>query len=95
GCAKFGFPGYMTSKQAFINDTNQYLKKGLIVKADTIEELAKKLHLPEETLVKTVKKQNQNYIDHIDHEFGKEFYRMSPINQKPYYGCILGGRILG
>ncbi|EEU21305.1 FAD-dependent oxidoreductase [Lactobacillus mulieris] len=95
GCAKFGFPGYMPSKQAFINDTNQYLKKGLIVKADTIAELAKKLYLPEEALLKTVKKQNQNYIDHIDHEFGKEFYRMSPINQKPYYGCILGGRILG
>lgn len=95
GCTKFGFPGYMPSKQAFIDDTNQYLEKGLVVKADTIEELAEKLHLPVDALKKTVERQNQNYVDHIDHEFGKEFYRMSPIDTKPYYGCILGGRILG
>lgn len=88
---------YQTSlvKLIKIDDTNQYLEKGLIVKADTIEELAEKLHLPVDALKKTVERQNQNYVDHIDHEFGKEFYRMSPIDTKPYYGCILGGRILG
>lgn len=95
GCAKFGFPGYMPSKQAFVNDVNQYIKKGFIQKADSVEELAKKLHLPVEALKKTIDRQNSNYVDHIDHDFGKEYYRMTPIDTKPYYGCILGGRILG
>ncbi|MBP2058225.1 succinate dehydrogenase/fumarate reductase flavoprotein subunit [Lactobacillus colini] len=95
GCAKFGFPGYMKDKQSFIDDVDQYVKKGLVVKADTIEELAEKLHLPVENLKKTVERQNQNYIDHVDRDFGKEYFRMSPIKSKPYYGCILGGRILG
>lgn len=95
GCAKFGFPGYMKDKQAFIDDVDRYVEKGLIVKADTIEELAEKLHLPVENLKKTVERQNQNYIDHVDRDFGKEYYRMSPIEKKPFYGCILGGRILG
>ena len=95
GCAKFGFPGYMPNRQAFINDVEQYIDKGLIVKADTIEELAEKLQLPVENLKKTIKRQNRNYVDHIDRDFGKEYFRMSPIEKKPYYGCILGGRILG
>lgn len=95
GCAKFGFPGYMKDKQAFVDDVNKYIEKGLIIKADTIEELAAKLHLPVENLKKTIERQNQNYIDHVDKDFGKEYYRMSPIEKKPYYGCILGGRILG
>ncbi|MCT3477252.1 FAD-binding protein, partial [Lactobacillus delbrueckii subsp. lactis] len=29
-----------------------------------------------------------------DKEFGKEAYRITPIKKKPYYGCVLGGRIL-
>lgn len=95
GCAKFGFPGYMKDKQAFVDDVNKYIEKGLIIKADTIEELAAKLHLPVENLKKTIERQNQNYIDHVDKDFGKEYYRMGPIEKKPYYGCILGGRILG
>ncbi|WP_231131900.1 FAD-binding protein [Lactobacillus delbrueckii] len=33
-------------------------------------------------------------IDHQDKEFGKEAYRITPIKKKPYYGCVLGGRIL-
>ena len=54
---------------------------GLIIKADTIEELAAKLHLPVENLKKTIERQNQNYIDHVDKDFGKEYYRMSPIEK--------------
>ncbi|WP_251717848.1 FAD-dependent oxidoreductase [Lactobacillus agrestimuris] len=94
GCARFGFPGYMKDKEAFIADTEQHIKDGLVVKADTIEELADKLHLPVESLKKSVEKNNQQVIAHKDDEFGKEAYRITPIEKGPFYGCILGGRIL-
>ncbi|WP_288646582.1 FAD-dependent oxidoreductase [uncultured Lactobacillus sp.] len=94
GCARYGFPGYMKDKEAFITDTEQHIKNGLIVKADTIEELAEKLNLPVAALKKSVEKNNDQEVADFDDEFGKEAYRITPINKPPYYGCILGGRIL-
>lgn len=94
GCARFGFPGYMKDKEAFIADTEQHVKDGLVVKADTIEELASKLHLPVDALKQAVANANRAVIDNQDKEFGKEAYRITPIDHAPYYGCILGGRIL-
>lgn len=94
GCARFGFPGYMSNKQDFINDTENYIKKGLVVKADTIQELAEKLGLPVKAVEQTVENNNASVVANYDHEFGKEPYRITPIEKAPYYGCILGGRIL-
>lgn len=94
GCARYGFPGYMKNKEAFKADTENHLKAGLIQKADTIEELAEKLHLPVENLKKAVENNNKSYVANSDQEFGKESYRITPIDHAPYYGCILGGRIL-
>ncbi|MDD6408052.1 MAG: transposase [Lactobacillus equicursoris] len=92
--ARYGFPGYMKNKEAFVADTGQHVKDGLVVKADTLAELAEKLGLPADKLEEAVANNNQAVIDHQDKEFGKESYRITPIKQKPYYGCILGGRIL-
>ncbi|MDF7639113.1 FAD-dependent oxidoreductase [Lactobacillus sp. ESL0791] len=94
GCARVGFPGYMASAEKLMEDTQQYVDKGLVVKADTIEELAKKLHLPVENLVKTVNRYNDLVVAHIDKDFGKEQYRLTAVDKKPFYGCILGGRVL-
>jgi len=94
GCARVGFPGYMASAEKLQADTQQYVDKGLVVKANTIEELAKKLQLPVDALKKTVARNNDLVKDNIDKDFGKEAYRLTPVDQKPYYGCILGGRIL-
>lgn len=94
GCARVGFPGYMASAEKLMEDTEQYVKKGLVVKADTIEELAEKLQLPVENLKKTVARNNQLVVDNIDKDFGKEAYRLTPVEKKPFYGCILGGRVL-
>ncbi|GAW98501.1 FAD-dependent oxidoreductase [Secundilactobacillus mixtipabuli] len=94
GCARVGFPGYMASSEKLMEDTEQYVKKGLVVKADSIEELAKKLHLPVENLKITVKRNNHLVVDNFDKDFGKEPYRLTPVDKKPFYGCILGGRIL-
>lgn len=94
GCAKFGFPGYMKDKNAFKNNVEENMKNGYIVKADTIEELANKLHLPSDNVQKEVNQVNHDYVLHYDSKFGKEYYRTSPIDKPPYYGCILGGRLL-
>lgn len=32
--ARYGFPGYMKNKEAFVADTEQHVKDGLVVKAD-------------------------------------------------------------
>lgn len=94
GCARVGFPGYMASAEKLMADTQQYVDKGLVVKADTIEDLAEKLQLPVENLKKTVERNNQLVVDNIDKDFGKESYRLTPVDKKPFYGCILGGRVL-
>lgn len=94
GCARVGFPGYMASAEKLMADTQQYVDKGLVVKADTIDELAEKLQIPANTLKKTVKRNNELVVDNIDKDFGKESYRLTSIEKKPFYGCILGGRVL-
>lgn len=94
GCARVGFPGYMASAEKLREDTLKYVKKGLVVQANTITELAQKLQLPVENLQKTVDRNNDLVKAHIDQDFGKEAYRLTPIKTKPFYGCILGGRIL-
>jgi fumarate reductase flavoprotein subunit len=63
-CARYGFPGYMKDKEAFIADTEQHVKDGLVVKADTLEELAEKLNLPADKLEGAVANNNQAVIDH-------------------------------
>lgn len=94
GCARYGFPGYMKDKEAFIADTENYVNKGLVVKADSVEELADKLNLPLAAVNKSIAANNQAVIANEDCEFGKESYRITPIKKPPFYGCILGGRIL-
>ncbi|BDR60636.1 FAD-dependent oxidoreductase [Lactobacillus xylocopicola] len=94
GCARYGFPGYMTDKAAFVKDTESYVEKGLVVKADTVEELAEQLKLPINALKQAITNNNKSVISHNDQEFGKEAYRLTPVKKAPYYGCILGGRIL-
>lgn len=94
GCARVGFPGYMASAEKLREDTQQYVDKGLVVKADTIEELTQHLQLPVANVEASVKRNNELVNDNIDKDFGKEAYRLTSVNKKPYYGCILGGRIL-
>lgn len=70
------------------------LEKGFLMKADTIEELAKKLLLPPEELVKTVKRYNHLCKDGNDVDYGKEPFRLSPLDKQPFYGAKNTGDIL-
>ena len=70
---------------------SEYREQGYVVKADTIEELAQKLGLPEENLKKTVERYNELYDKQEDEDFGKEPYRLSALRTPPYEGIRLSG----
>ncbi len=70
------------------------LEKGYIQQADTIEELAEKLGLPADALAATVARNNENYDNQNDPDFGKEPFRLSPVRKAPFYGVRTTGRLL-
>ncbi|MCO6534196.1 FAD-binding protein [Lactobacillus sp.] len=93
GCSRLGFPGIFTGEEAR-KEVNDRLKEGLVQKADSIDELAKKLGLPANNLNKTVERYNEMVASGSDTDFGKESYRLEPVAKPPYYGAIIGGRLL-
>ena len=70
------------------------MESGCIQQADTIEELAKKLGLPADTLVATVERNNENYDNQEDPDFNKEPFRLSPVRKAPFYGIRNTGMLL-
>ncbi|WP_191978943.1 FAD-binding protein [Ligilactobacillus equi] len=59
-----------------------------------VEELAQKLGLPVANLQASVARYNEMVASQQDTDFGKESYRLEPVDQAPYYGAIVGGRLL-
>ena len=70
------------------------IEKGYIQQADTIEELAKKLNVPADTLAATVARNYENYDNQFDPDFGKEPFRLSPVRKPPFYGVRTTGKLL-
>jgi fumarate reductase flavoprotein subunit len=66
-------------KGVFASLTNTY-------KADTLEELAKKLEVNPAALVATVKRYNEVVASGKDTDFGKPTDRLIPVLQAPFYG---------
>ena len=84
-------PGGMEKK------LEQYAEEGLIMKADTIEELADKMGFTgadKDNFVATVARYNELYAKQNDEDFGKPAYRLSAIRTAPFYGCWLGASLL-
>jgi hypothetical protein len=71
-----------------------YREQGLVVRADTIEELAEKLGLPVDNFKATVERYNELYDKQDDEDFGKPAYRLSSLRTAPYYGYWLGACLL-
>ncbi|PJZ17113.1 hypothetical protein BHU41_07035 [Lactobacillus crispatus] len=93
GCSRLGFPGIYTSEEAY-REVQEDVKAGVVKKADTIEELAKELHLPVGNLKKSIERYNQLAHQGKDEDFGKEDNRLFPIEKGPFYGAWLAGRLL-
>ncbi|MDO4615030.1 MAG: FAD-binding protein [Lachnospiraceae bacterium] len=84
-------PGYMENMLA------EREAEGLVMKADTIEELADKLGFEgkdKENFLATVERYNELYDNQEDVDFGKMAPRLSAIKTAPFYGLWLGASLL-
>lgn len=70
------------------------IEKGFVIKADTIEELARGLGLPAEELKKTVARYNELAKKGRDEDYGKEPHRLAPLEKAPFYGAKNTGYVL-
>ena len=70
-------------------------KEGMVVKADTIEELAGKLNMDPAVLKETVDNYNHYCETGVDEEFGKDKSLLDPIGDGPYYGVIMASYCYG
>ena len=84
-------PEGIDGTEAIIND---FVEKGLIVKANTLEELADAFGIEKKTFLATVKRYNELYDAQVDSDYGKEPERLSPIRTAPFYACKLSGMVL-
>ena len=78
-------------------DMDRYEAEGLILKADTLEELADKMGFTgadKDTFLATVERYNELYDAQNDEDFGKPALRLSAIKTAPFYGCWLGASLL-
>lgn len=82
---------YQTIRDKMLPDL---ITKKFVIKADTLEELARGLGLPEKTFKETVARYNKLVAAGEDTDYGKEKFRLSPVNQGPYYGAKTTGQIL-
>lgn len=63
------------------------IESGLIVQDDTIEGLAKKIGVPADNLVETIRRYNELCDKGTDEDFGKPSYRMSKVDEPPFYAA--------
>lgn len=80
--------------EAIVEMNEGLLADGYIVQADTVEELAQKLDLPADAFAATVERYNALAAKGEDEDFGKEGYRLSTLDQPPYYGVRQSGGYL-
>lgn len=78
----------------FDDDLADQLSRGVIVKADTLEELAKAIDVPADTFVATVERYNELCAKGYDEDFFKVPSEMVAIDQPPFYavkdkGCAM------
>lgn len=93
GCSRVGWPGNKEIPERKAQNKEK-VEAGLVKQAGSIEDLAKKLHLPKGNLVKTVNRYNELAHKGVDEDFGKEKSRLLPIEEAPYYGAWFSGVLL-
>lgn len=71
-----------------------FVKNSFIIAADTIEELAQKMEVPVETFKATINRYNELAKQGRDDDFGKVDFRLSTIDNPPFYAAKLSGTLL-
>jgi hypothetical protein len=103
GCSRIEYPSRTGGLQTKVSvhgaggpekDIERYIEAGFIQKANTIEDLAEKLQIPADTLKATIDRYNELAEKGVDEDFGKESFRLSKVIKAPFYGVVIGGRIL-
>lgn len=75
-------------------ELDELVKKGTVVTANTIEELAAKMKVPADTLKKTVERYNELAAKGDDEDFGKDKVYLTSVSQAPYYAGHIGTALL-
>lgn len=76
-------------------DMEAAVENGFIIKADTLEELADGLGLlDKEAFLVEVENYNRMATAGLDDQFGKDAFRLSNIDEPPFYGMKMGGEPL-
>ena len=106
GPATITISGYGINREGYSwsRDNSQELKNGVIVKADTLEELAEKINVPAQRLVQTVKQWNADIAAGRDTLFDRPIYKdpqkksfvvSEPLAEKgPYFAIKLWPSLL-
>ena len=100
GCSRIVDPGTMPGwsptmpMEAIESMLQAYTEGGLIVQADTIEELAEKIGCDPAVLGATVERYNELCEAGYDEDFYKEPERMAALTTPPFYAARIGGMLL-
>lgn len=81
-----------------IENTEKMIKGGVIIKANTIDELLRKMHeegpklgiggdFKDDVILASIKRYNELCAKGVDEDFGKDARTLIAINKPPYYAC--------
>lgn len=75
-------------------NVKQYIEKGFIRSAETLEELAEKMQVPKENFLATVARYNELAKKGVDEDFGKRAACLTTIEKPTFYAAPLGIALL-
>lgn len=70
------------------------VENGVLLKADTIEELIEMMGVPKEETLATIERYNELAAKGVDEDFHKAPFRLTAIDEGPFYACKLAGWLL-
>jgi fumarate reductase flavoprotein subunit len=73
---------------------DEWKKNGVIIEANTLENLAGKMKVPKETFLATVKRYNEWVKKGVDEDFGKDPEKLTAIVQPPFGAAKTGTGLL-
>lgn len=75
-------------------NVKQYIEKGYIRSAETLEELAEKMKVPKDNFLVTVQRYNELARKGVDEDFGKRAACLTTIEKPTFYAAPLGTALL-
>lgn len=97
GCSAMTWKMQLKDKTVDEAYDEKYISKGIMMKADTLDELAGKLGYDgdaKDAFLASIERYNELYDLGADEDMGKEAYRLSAIRTAPFYGTWFGGSLL-